>query len=602
MSRNRKAACRELIEYRHSYHCFLSKHLPQFVPEPTNFPPPVPLPRPSSAKPTAGAVDLRLLNLDARNWKKQDHYLLLGLHEKRHLATPSEIKTAYRQRVLQYHPDKLQQSSSVEDSVEDNIFKCIFQAYQVLSDQDKRKLYDSVDANAFDDSIPGEEAFKSGDVEDFLNIYRPVFIINARFSRKQPVPDVGHAYSPREDVEAFYGFWSAFESWRTFEYLDEDENDNPENRADKRWMDKKNKANRTKRKNEDNARLRRLFEQAYKLDPRMVRFREDDKLRKDALKMEKEMAALKLAQEKEQEKLKKGEEERLEKERVAQAQLEAKKSKEAAEAAARKVKKTFKKIFIDHLYFVSNKTNVAQMNERSLLLEKYLLRETDLERSLATAQGLFDAGETEGIYFWLEEEYAAKHSEAESLGSPIVRPVDKPTNVKAEAPWSLPEVDTLINAIKTHPGGMRERWARITEWYNRTISHMDKTLPQRTTDEIIKRSNEIKQTTDEGQTVLSTEVQTDYKAMQKKRDPRIDQAEPTTVFDAPGTTEPVPEAPAVWTAEEQKSLQEGLRMYKADDPSRWENISKVVGRSKKECMIRAKEIAQMLKQKKASAA
>jgi hypothetical protein len=318
--------------------------------------------------------------------------------------------------------------------------------------------------------------------------------------------------------------------------------------------------------------------------------------------MEKEMAALKLVQEKEQEKLRKEEEERLEKERAAQAQLEAKKFKEANEAAARKVKKTFKKIFVDHLYFVTNKTNVAQMNERSLLLEKYLLRETDLERSLAIAQGLFEAGETEEIYFWLEKEYVAKHSEAESMGSPIVRPVDKTTSVKTEIPWSLPEMDTLINAIRTHPGGMRERWARITEWYNRTISHMDKTLPQRTTDEILKRSNEIKQTTEEGQTVLSAEVQTDYKALQKKRDPRIDQAEPTTVFDAPASTESAAcDTPVVWTAEEQKSLQEGLKMYKADDASRWENIAKVVGRPKKECMIRAKEIAQMLKQKKASA-
>lgn len=56
-------------------------------------------------------------------------------------------------------------------------------------------------------------------------------------------------------------------------------------------MDKKNKAARAKRKKEDNARLIKLVEQAYKIDPRIVKFKEEDKLAKNWKKNERERAA-----------------------------------------------------------------------------------------------------------------------------------------------------------------------------------------------------------------------------------------------------------------------------------------------------------------------
>lgn len=52
-------------------------------------------------------------------------------------ATPDEIKKAYRKKALQYHPDKNPGNSEAEKN-----FKEISEAYEVLSDEKKRQLYD----------------------------------------------------------------------------------------------------------------------------------------------------------------------------------------------------------------------------------------------------------------------------------------------------------------------------------------------------------------------------------------------------------------------------------------------------------------------------
>jgi DnaJ homolog subfamily C member 2 len=62
----------------------------------------------------------KLLSLNPANWKKQDHYAVLGLSKKRYLATDDEIKKAYRKKVLKHHPDKKAHLGG-----NDNFFKCI---------------------------------------------------------------------------------------------------------------------------------------------------------------------------------------------------------------------------------------------------------------------------------------------------------------------------------------------------------------------------------------------------------------------------------------------------------------------------------------------
>ena len=71
----------------------------------------------------------------------RDYYEILGVKKD---ATESEIKSAYRKKALKYHPDR----SEAEDAEEK--FKEINEAYQILSDQEKRKAYDQFGHAAFD--------------------------------------------------------------------------------------------------------------------------------------------------------------------------------------------------------------------------------------------------------------------------------------------------------------------------------------------------------------------------------------------------------------------------------------------------------------------
>ena len=65
----------------------------------------------------------------------RDYYEILGVDRR---ATPEEIKKAYRKLAVQYHPDK-----NPGDKVAEEKFKEASNAYSVLSDPDKRRMYNT---------------------------------------------------------------------------------------------------------------------------------------------------------------------------------------------------------------------------------------------------------------------------------------------------------------------------------------------------------------------------------------------------------------------------------------------------------------------------
>lgn len=85
---------------------------------------------------------------------KRDYYELLGLAKG---ADPSAIKKAYRKLAKKYHPD-----TNPGDKEAEKKFKEITEAYNILSDPEKKKLYDQFGHAAFDQSGAAGGAGTSG--------------------------------------------------------------------------------------------------------------------------------------------------------------------------------------------------------------------------------------------------------------------------------------------------------------------------------------------------------------------------------------------------------------------------------------------------------
>jgi curved DNA-binding protein len=90
----------------------------------------------------------------------KDYYKTLGVDKN---ATPENIKKAYRQMALKYHPDRNKGDKEAEER-----FKEINEAYAVLSDQEKKRQYDMFGAEGFRQRYSQEDIFRGFDIGDIF--------------------------------------------------------------------------------------------------------------------------------------------------------------------------------------------------------------------------------------------------------------------------------------------------------------------------------------------------------------------------------------------------------------------------------------------------
>ncbi|KER29937.1 DnaJ domain protein [Opisthorchis viverrini] len=108
--------------------------------------------------------------------RETKYYDVLGVHPN---ATPEEIKKAYRKLALQHHPDKSKDNGEK--------FKEISQAFEVISDPKKRRIYDE----------GGEQAIKEGGAEG-SGFHNPMDIFEMFFGGG------GRSRGPRRGKDAVY--------------------------------------------------------------------------------------------------------------------------------------------------------------------------------------------------------------------------------------------------------------------------------------------------------------------------------------------------------------------------------------------------------------
>src|SRR5437899_4344189 len=85
---------------------------------------------------------------------KRCYYEVLGVSRE---ASSEEIRRAYKREALKYHPDRNPGNAGAEAT-----FKEVNEANQILSDEQKRRLYDQFGHAAFDGSMAGGGGFDGG--------------------------------------------------------------------------------------------------------------------------------------------------------------------------------------------------------------------------------------------------------------------------------------------------------------------------------------------------------------------------------------------------------------------------------------------------------
>ena len=99
-------------------------------------------------------------------------------------ATTAEIKKAYRKLAVQYHPDKNPGDKEAEEK-----FKLINEAYAILSDEEKRRVYDLYGKEGLEGRATGGSSMDMDDIMDIFNsMFREFGFSSRESSSSMPYP------------------------------------------------------------------------------------------------------------------------------------------------------------------------------------------------------------------------------------------------------------------------------------------------------------------------------------------------------------------------------------------------------------------------------
>jgi len=129
-------------------------------------------------------------------------------------ATQEEIKKAYRKMALKYHPDRNQNDKEAEEK-----FKLVNEAYQVLSDENKRAIYDRYGKSGLEGQ--GFHGFEGQNYEDIMDDLSAIFesVFGGGFTGRRSSRGSGEKYNLDLSAQMELSFKEAiFGTQKEFKY------------------------------------------------------------------------------------------------------------------------------------------------------------------------------------------------------------------------------------------------------------------------------------------------------------------------------------------------------------------------------------------------
>lgn len=455
-------------------------------------------------------------------------------------------------------------------------------------------------------------------------------------------------------MENFYNFWYSFESWREYSYLDEEDKDKGQDREERRWIDKQNKAVRIKRKKEEMSRIRALVDLAYNNDPRIVRIKNEEKEKKQAAKRAR-MSAVQAQKAEEERVLKeaqlaKEKAEQAEQKRIEQIRLE----KEQQKRALKKERKILRDLAKENNYYsTSDKERIKNMEgvEKICEMLKHLELQNFNKDLTSGGRNCFikmlkqteEKLEEERLaVFGASKTVAAAQQAQQAKQNSAVKSIDK------NAMWSPENMQVLIKAVNLFPAGTVQRWEVIANYLNQHCTNLSNrkfaardvlnkakdlqssdfahnSLKAQANDNAFesfeKTKKELKivdnaeiSVNNDGETGAnkkSKKPQTNGTTSKKPTDTtklnghaeKVEKSEKPATSNGAAAAAPTAAAAAAntaaWSKDEQALLEQAMKTYPVSTPDRWDRIAECIpNRSKKDCLRRVKELVDLVNAKR----
>ncbi|KAK2717281.1 hypothetical protein QYM36_007415 [Artemia franciscana] len=227
------------------------------------------------------------------------------------------------------------------------------------------------------------------------------------------------------------------------------------------------------------------------------------------------------------------------------------------------------------------KEEKAKIEEEERLEEERRVKEIDAERKHRKKKTHKFEERNGDIYS------AGLPPSVEESGSVIVRPEP----VISGGFWTDEDIAELVKLMKKYPPGVPARWEKIAEVMNRTVAEITKIAYREKNN--IHRSEARFENAAEDKCNQPNEEKEDETALVKKKVKTKGGkfAQEALSSDAA--------ADCNWSQKQQKALETALGQYPKGSLERWDKVAKAVpGKTKEECMLRIRYLAELIRKKK----